>query len=157
MKKIEIDIECQSCDGTGLYQGMGEDKGCAVVCTTCKGTGKYHYVLEYEPFTERKKRTDIKRVFGNTCGFKHGPDDYKAKDGTLFEFSKGGALYKDWLAGEEPKPLKDLYCPKLWTGQRWNSDKCNEHCRPGTSINYCPMKPQMDKCWEEFEETTDAE
>ena len=37
---IEFDCECESCKGTGLYVGMAEREGSAVVCHTCKGTGK---------------------------------------------------------------------------------------------------------------------
>ena len=33
----EIQIECPACHGTGLYQGMCEQDGCAVVCTECGG------------------------------------------------------------------------------------------------------------------------
>jgi len=44
MEKIEMDIECPSCNGTGLYCGMGEKEGVAVVCCKCQGSGKYHYV-----------------------------------------------------------------------------------------------------------------
>lgn len=35
----EIQIECPACHGTGLYQGMCEQDGCAVVCTKCDGKG----------------------------------------------------------------------------------------------------------------------
>ncbi len=150
-ERIERDIECQSCGGTGLYSGMGESDDCAVVCVKCKGTGKYHYVFEYTPFAGRNHRADIKRVFAKTCGIKHGADDYTPEGGALIEFSKGGASYLEWLDGVELKPMKDLYCPKMWTTQKWDSAKCKEHCRCGTSIHYCPMHDQMAKCWDEYE------
>jgi len=47
-EKIELDIVCQSCDGTGLYKGFAEKDGAAVVCSRCDGTGKEHYVFVYE-------------------------------------------------------------------------------------------------------------
>lgn len=37
---IKIECECNACKGTGLYVGMAERDGAAVVCYTCKGTGK---------------------------------------------------------------------------------------------------------------------
>ncbi len=54
MKKIELDIECQSCNGTGVYRGMGERDGASVVCFTCDGTGCFKYKFEYTLFKERK-------------------------------------------------------------------------------------------------------
>jgi len=151
MAKIEMDITCQSCKGTGLYSGMGESKNCAVVCWKCKGTGKYRYVFEYEPFVERVLRNDIERVFARTCGIKHGAEDYQQKNGDLIEFSKGGASYEDWLNGTEPLPMKALYCPKIWTSQKWNSEKCEKHCHAGMLIHRCPMHSEMDECWKEYE------
>jgi len=52
-----IDMECRSCEGTGLYSGMCEPKGVAVVCHTCNGSGCEK--LSYKPFIGRKPRTDI--------------------------------------------------------------------------------------------------
>ena len=57
----EIQIECPSCKGTGLYVGVCERDGCAVVCTQCKGKGYTTY--RYNDFTGRKIREGIKRVF----------------------------------------------------------------------------------------------
>jgi len=59
MKKT-IDIECESCSGTGLYSGMCEAKGIAVVCVRCDGTGcqKFSYI----PFTCRKGKRGIHTV-----------------------------------------------------------------------------------------------
>lgn len=55
-----IDIECRSCNGTGLYVGFAEPKGIAVVCVACKGGGCER--LTYTPFTARKPRTGITTV-----------------------------------------------------------------------------------------------
>jgi len=56
----KIKTECKSCRGTGLYRGMAEPEGVAVVCLTCKGTGCAE--IEYTPFTERKRRSDVRTV-----------------------------------------------------------------------------------------------
>jgi len=37
---LEGECECSACKGTGLYVGMAEREGAAVVCSRCKGTGK---------------------------------------------------------------------------------------------------------------------
>ncbi len=55
-KKI-LKAECTSCDGTGLYRGMCEAEGEAVICLTCNGTGCED--IRYIPF---KKRIPIKGV-----------------------------------------------------------------------------------------------
>ena len=58
----EIQIECPACHGTGLYQGMCEQDGCAVVCTKCDGKG--YTTFQYNEFTGKKVKEGIKRVFG---------------------------------------------------------------------------------------------
>lgn len=155
MKKVfEVDIKCQSCNGTGLYVGMAERDGAAVICFTCKGTGKFHHKFTYEEFTERTKRSDVRRVFKTSCGYTQCPDDV-TNDGKLIEFSKAGVPYEDWLTGGQPLPLKTLYCPKMWTSQQWDSETCKQHCICGTSINNCPNRDNMAKCWEEYEDSKD--
>ena len=151
MKKVfEVDIKCQSCGGTGLYVGLDERDGAAVVCYTCKGTGKQHHKFTYEEFTERVVRDDVRRVFKTTCGYVHSADDVVADAETIL-FSTAGVSYERWLLGNEPMPLKTLYCPKMWTHQKWDSESCKKHCRAGSSINHCPNKCNMAQCWEEYE------
>ncbi len=151
MKKVfEVDIKCQSCNGTGLYVGMAERDGAAVVCYTCKGTGKYHHKFTYEEFSGRVKCDGVTRVYKTTCGFVHTPEDVEV-DGKMIEFSKAGVSYGDWLTGCAPLPVKTLYCPKMWTGQRWDSEACKKHCLVGCSINHCPNRKNMPECWEEYE------
>jgi len=65
---FEVDRICPSCKGTGLYVGMAERDGAAVVCRTCKGTGCEHFKVTYEPFVARKPRTDVKRVYRTNPG-----------------------------------------------------------------------------------------
>ncbi len=60
--RIEFDEQCKPCNGSGLYKGMAERDGYAVVCQNCGGTGKHHFVYEYEEFTGRKDRDDITNV-----------------------------------------------------------------------------------------------
>lgn len=55
-----LEYECQDCNGTGLYSGMCEREGEAVICLGCNGTGKA--IFEYRPFARRKGRRDIKTV-----------------------------------------------------------------------------------------------
>jgi hypothetical protein len=154
MKTFEVDIECKSCGGTGLYVGLAERDGAAMVCSTCKGTGKYHHKFTYKEFKERTKRKDVRRVFKTSCGFVHTPDDTEV-DGKTIKFSQSGVSYEKWLNGGEPLPLKTLYCPKMWTGQKWDSKTCTEHCLVGDSINHCPYRENMAACWDEYENSKD--
>lgn len=60
IKTIEPLIERVSCGGTGLYSGMCEAKGEAVVCLSCKGAGGYREKIKL--FHKRKHRRGIKSV-----------------------------------------------------------------------------------------------
>lgn len=60
MARIKIECECDSCGGTGVYSGMCEPKGVAVVCLGCAGTGKSF--VSYKSFTGLKKCLGIKTV-----------------------------------------------------------------------------------------------
>lgn len=146
---FEAIIECKSCDGTGLYVGMAEQDGSAVVCSSCKGTGRYKHMFTYTEFTQRKTRDDVKRVYATSAGYCHTPEDITTEEGKLIEFSKGGASYSDWLKGAELKPIKNLYCPLQFTGQAWKAQYCKDNWFG--SIMSCPNRHNMEKCWKEWE------
>ena len=57
MARSSIKTKCAACGGTGLYRGMAEPAGVAVICIQCKGTGCDDLV--YEPFTGRKPRVGV--------------------------------------------------------------------------------------------------
>lgn len=57
---MKIKVKCRACGGTGLYCGMAEPKGVAVVCVQCEGTGGHDF--EYEPFVARVPRKGIQTV-----------------------------------------------------------------------------------------------
>lgn len=157
MKTEQLKIECSSCDATGLYKGMGEGGKSAVVCHYCDGTG---FVLKkFKLFSHRKVRSGIKRVFKDSIGYGHTDKDYTTEEGITIEFSKGGCTYEEWLSGEQPKPVKDLYCPYLWTRQALqNKDKNDLYkskCSAGLSlgnISDCKNFKTKSKCWEIYEE-----
>jgi len=164
MGEFKTKIKCQSCEGTGLYVGMAEGNGVAVVCYKCNGTGCQNYSFVYEPFVKRKIRKDIKRVFKKSCGYGHGSEDGVTPEGKKIKFSEGGVSYEEWLKGEKPKPVKDLYCPYLWTSQsmqdsdhskyKMYKEHCNKHLNWG-SITNCPMYNKKEKCWEIYGEDTE--
>ena len=147
---FEIDIQCQSCGGTGLYVGMAERDGAAVVCHVCKGTGKYHHKFTYLPFTGRAERGDVRRVFQSGCGYVHCADDTTDKEGVEIKFSQAGATYKEWLNGKKPLPLKTLYCPLQWSGQMWSGPYCKENYIG--MITSCKNRCNMAECWKLYDE-----
>jgi hypothetical protein len=68
---ISIDVECPACDGTGLYSGMGERDGAAVVCSRCSGTGMV--TLSGRRFVHRRRvKPDVRRVFHHNPGIQIG-------------------------------------------------------------------------------------
>ena len=105
---IEYDEKCKSCGGSGLYVGMAERDGAAVVCSTCKGTGCHHVKLTYEDFEGRQNRKDVKRVYQVNPGIMLGGK-------TLAEF--GGVTYEQWLNQSEfpfNTENRKYICPAWW-------------------------------------------
>lgn len=60
MKETSINIDCSSCDGTGLYRGLWEKPDEAVVCVRCSGSGMMKLV--YREFVGRKERADVAKI-----------------------------------------------------------------------------------------------
>ena len=149
----QILIQCPECKGTGLYKGMCEQDECAVECTKCHGTGFIYF--QYEPFEARKERTNVKRVFKKTCGFVHSDKNCTCQDGTVLHFEDYGCTYGEWLNGEEPKPMEELYCPYLYYNKGIGSeplDKCRKNLELGMRIPECQCYGEKEKCWKEFHE-----
>jgi hypothetical protein len=155
---FEATIECPSCGGTGIYQGMAERDGAAVICYSCNGTGFKHIKQEYNKFTGIKKNLKVKRVYKTCGGYGISSNDTIGKDGQLIQFSKAGASYEDWLNDNtiELKPIKELHCPLIHyqqgttIGENLKSrGPCNTKCR--LDILECSKKNKAE-CWIEFKE-----
>jgi hypothetical protein len=152
MKKvIEFDEQCKDCNGTGLYKGMAERDGAAVVCCTCKGTGCHHFKHTYDEFTGRKSLPGIERVYETNPGICIG----KFNGHTLEQF--GGMPYEDWDAGK-PFPAgsenREFTCPAWWCQRadyshkpNWNG--CNVSL--GASFSHCPHFCTKEQCWERWD------
>jgi len=148
-KVIELDIECQSCNGTGLYSGMGESPNCAVVCNVCKGTGKQHYKFRYKDFAGRQPNPKIKWVYEANPGISVG-------DGQDYQHSDfGGMSIDDWLSG---KPFKlgmenrRCTCPAWWYqyADYKKKPKWFECIGCGTFAS-CKHFCNKHLCWEKFD------
>ncbi len=149
----ESDVECTSCGGTGLYKGMAEGLGAAVVCTTCNGTGFMHVEYNFKEVQDRKLREDVTRVYKTAGGYGIRADDFVTDAGKTIHFSQAGATYKDWLNGKLLAPLKDLHCPLMHYEQgtsegEWLKEygPCRSKLQLGNLISRCSDK-NREECW----------
>lgn len=144
MKRIEFDEKCKACNGTGLYVGIAERDGYAVVCHDCNGTGKYHFVHEYEEFEGRVERRGIRRVIQYNPGIVVGGDH---------DF--GGMSYEDWISGKEFKPgmeMRKYTCPCWWYQVADYSKKPNWiECWSTSLFPRCKHFSEKEKCWERWD------
>jgi hypothetical protein len=154
MKTIEYDCECDSCKGTGLYQGFAEKDGAAVVCHTCDGKGWFHEKITYkETDKNRKGRKGIKRVFITNPGIGIGEGPVDGKKLKLEDF--GGLSYADWAAGKEfgeGTEMRAYTCPAWWY-QSADNDKKPEwkECQFCGCFSDCKHYHDKAKCWERFD------
>lgn len=155
---IEIDVQCPSCNGTGVYIGMAERSGAAVICNNCNGTGKYHYKYSYEEFAGIKKREDIKRVYKSGYGFEIALGELYFKNIGSVDMNKEGVSYDEFLDGKMPDHIKMLACPMLADQRECHKirrfvDGCNElngSSLLGRSIYDCKNQSKKLDCWERF-------
>ena len=149
MKKVfEVDRVCPRCDGTGLYVGMAERNGAAIVCRYCGGTGKDQFRLEYEPFKQRKEKRDVQRVYQTNLGIGIG-----IGNGHTLE-SFGGMPFKEWEAGMDfPRgsEMREYTCPAWWY-QSVDYDKKPEWsiCGWGT-FSQCKHFQNKERCWKRWD------
>ena len=146
-------VQCSACDGTGLYVGVCERDGAAVVCYRCKGTGRVYIEQHYTKFTARQKKKNVKRVFEHAGAYIISAEDVEV-NGKNIPFSEYGVSYEEWLAGEAPKPLECLHCPFMHTQQMLDRNstlyktRCNTGLKFGSRISDCQFMPEKEKCWE---------
>ena len=151
---IEFDQQCKSCKGTGLYFGLAERDGSAVVCHTCKGTGCQHTKIEYDDFEGRKDVVKkCERVFEINPGIVIGKDEGKCK---LSDF--GGMPYKEWALGlpfPQRSENRKFTCPAWWYQSAdykkkpsWNDS--DRKCGWG-SFSECKHFKEKDGCWKRWD------
>ncbi len=148
-KSIDLDIVCQACDGTGLYVGMAERDGAAVVCSRCTGSGKYAYHFEYTPFEQRAATpSSVTRVHVGR-GYVLSPQHPACN---------GGVPANEYTPGMIVPADEQLYCPYLYTHQDWcaQPEVLYEGCCPsapvviGSRISECKHWESKAECWRLF-------
>ena len=148
MPRFEADIQCKPCSGTGLYAGLGERDGAAVVCHTCKGTGKFHHVFEYEDFTGRRRHAGTLWVVQTNPGICVGTGN-----GHRFE-DFGGMSYEDWLAGKlftAGSEMRGFTCPAWWyQSADYDLQPKWKECGWGL-FSACQHFANKYACWERFD------
>jgi len=140
-----VKAECSECSGTGLYCGMGERDGVAIVCSRCSGTGVAE--ITYTVPEGKKKRSGVKRVLRYNPGICVGGPNLE---------NLGGMSYEDWAAGKpfpEKSELRKFTCPAWWyQGVDYTKkpawDKCGEL---GCLFSECEHFKNKDRCWERWD------
>lgn len=147
-KEIRIKHECTLCGGTGLYVGLAERDGAAVVCSSCNGGGWQESV--FSRFTGRKERKNVLRVFETNVGIVIG----KGVGIDLSDF--GGMPLAEWAAGkpfETGTENRAYSCPRWWAqcaggpAPKW--DECNLSL--GQSFNKCKHFCNKSACWRRWD------
>ena len=145
MNKIEWTQECDSCKGSGLYVGLGERDGLAVLCSRCMGQGYTENIVEYNAFAGRKNRDGITHVIYVNPGIVLTPE-LVDEAVPVQEWQQNGntALHK---AG------RSFFCPASWAQRTGliKSPNWPECVRPGIKFTSCPHYETRAKCWESFD------
>ena len=147
MQVIEWNQECKPCEGTGLYIGMAEHHGAAVVCTNCKGAGEVTMRFEYNLFTGRKSRPNVEHVYAASCGIGLAP-----------HVTPGGVPVEEWEKDPQApyargNELREHTCPAWWN-QTVGGDKPNwPECRGnwGLPFTSCAFFPVKANCWAQYD------
>lgn len=111
-----IKTKCKSCGGTGLYRGLVEGNGVAVVCWSCGGLG-YREEEYQEPDLNLKVRQDTLVVVRDCFGYRFPSDD-------VVEFGFPHVTYKEFLNGELPrKPTQEeIQRFSSWLDKKYKND-----------------------------------
>lgn len=151
--RITYSSECNSCKGTGLYVGMAERNGIAVVCHSCKGKGIIDNTVEFRIFNGRRHHAKAKWVLRFNAGYIVGIGFLQGKTEAVDYDHWGGMSYEDWLALDDavvfPNGLemRRHSCPAWWyqSVDRKRMPSWDE-CGFG-SFSKCANFPNRVACW----------
>lgn len=148
MNIVEFDEKCKKCDGTGLYAGMAERDGAAIVCHNCDGTGCHHVKFEYEDFEGRQKHETAKRVYATNPGICVGEGNgHKLED-------FGGLTLGEWEAGKDFTGVENrkYTCPAWWYQIADYKKKPEwKKCLGWGAFSNCDHFPDKANCWAQWD------
>ena len=145
-QSFEVARECPDCGATGVFVGMSERNGDAVVCSTCSGTGRHLFRMEYRPFTKRRKRKGVLRVLATNPGICSAP-------GVV----SGGVSYAAWLEDSRGvhargAEMRSHTCPAWWyQGADYDRKPGWDECLKLGMFSECQHFGDKAKCWERFD------
>ena len=146
-KTIAWTQECKDCQGTGLYVGIAERAGAAVVCRTCRGKGVQHMQFEYYEFAGRRRREDVTQVYASSCGIVLAPD-----------VVAGGISYAQFLEDDASvqhigNETREHTCPAwYWQSVDYKLKPNWDPCIRAGSFAHCPNFATKHRCWEKFDQ-----
>ena len=145
---IEREAACAACQATGLFVGMAERSGAAVVCYKCKGTGMVRLRFEWDDFTGRKPRDGVLRVYRCNPGIVIG-------EGGGYRLDDFGGLPTDaWRRGEPFGPGTE---DRAHTCPAWFYQSADYARKPqwaeceGGLFSSCRKFPDKAACWRRFD------
>ena len=149
-QKMTWNQECKACRSTGLYVGMAEKDGAAIVCHSCKGTGMTTQSIEYDDFEGRKFKKGVKWVYECNPGIGVG-------EGNGHSFKDfGGMCHEDWEKGHNfpSKSENRAYtCPAWWYQSVDYKKKPDwDSCGIGGRFSDCHRSNDKQKCWDRWDE-----
>lgn len=151
--EMEVQAECDSCSGTGLYVGMAEHDGIAVQCSMCKGRGEVTKKFVWRDFEGRRDKPGVLRVLHANPGISTG-----AGNGYTIEHF-GGLPVEAWKRGEPFAPgteMRAFTCPAWWYQSADSNKKPNwNECGWG-AFSRCPHFSTKAKCWERWDKENNA-
>ena len=151
MRKLEWVQECKTCDGTGLYVGICERGGAAVVCSQCKGSGRQEMKVKYKDFTAKKIREDVTQVYASACGVVLYP-----------AVTPGGVPYDMWREApttvkQRGAEIREHTCPAWWYQSVDYKLKPNwDECIACGVFKDCEQFENKSECWKRFDAEQDA-
>ncbi len=148
---VEYRQRCKACRGTGLFRGMGEMDGAAIVCHNCKGEGYEDIVHEYDDFVGLVDPPD-----GITQVYATNPGIVVNGQGAV----PGGVALDTWVSDpasvrEPGNEMRKHTCPAWWY-QGTDYDKKphwtdgEQQCGWG-SFSSCDFFAVKAGCWERWD------
>lgn len=145
---IEPEAACPNCEATGLFVGMAERSGAAVVCNVCKGSGKVRLRFQWDDFSGRRRRSGVRRVYQCNPGICIG----EGNGSRLEDF--GGLPVEAWERGEPFGPGTE---DRVHTCPAWFYQSADFRRRPDWKecdlgmFSQCRHFKDKAACWRRFD------